>query len=785
MRLVCLRRISTHETLSQLSRWAVAACIYASLISGTAMAATFGTVVPLGGHTSDLALDEARQRVYVANFTANRIDVVSTATRKLVTSYNVGKQPASIALSPDGKYLVITHVTATGLGNDSLTVMDLEANTRRTYAFGSVPLGVAFMLDGKAFLLTTDQFLLFDPATGVSKVLGNVAASVTLPPQDAPCEPRQFIRASLAASGDGNRVWGIADAEGEGCEANESFVLFHYTRGFMGGLSTSYWTASPPEGPRVIATDRTGAFATSGWSLFHNRFFEVAEWINSSGLFEIGGYAIDSARGVVYGQVTKKGFTTPTIPGPINSADGPRLLIADADNLTVRDELKLQEHMSGRAVLDAAGDVMYAVSQSGLMILPVGSLAAQHRLAANQEDVLFRGNWCDRRTMTQDITISNPGGGKTPFTLSSSMPGVLLSATSGVTPARITVGIDTYTFRNNNGTAEGFINVQSDSAINVPPPIRVLVNNKEPDQRGTLFSVPGRLIDLQMDRARNRFYVTRQDKNEVLVFDSTNFRQVGTLRTATTPTNMAITPDNRYLIVGADNAQVANVYDLESMQFLRWIVFPAGHYPRSIAASNRAILAVSRLAGDFEDCSTAVIDHIDVANGFARPLSSLGVWKNCVDPSTALAASPSGAKILGAQPDGTVLLYDAQVDDFVAARKDLDKLEGAYGAVSDEQFVVGGLLFNSSLVPSQVFNGSGLTSGVVVSREMAMRTTAASAGNSGLVEHVNVADTGSSTAARLVEAPILPDATIVGRAFTRTLASTRDNNAYVLLSRSG
>ncbi|HWR51272.1 MAG TPA: hypothetical protein VN428_09205, partial [Bryobacteraceae bacterium] len=160
-------------------------------------------------------------------------------------------------------------------------------------------------------------------------------------------------------------------------------------------------------------------------------------------------------------------------------------------------------------------------------------------------------------------------------------------------------------------------------------------------------------------------------------------------------------------------------------------------------------------------------------------------WKNCVDPSTALAASPSGAKILGAQPDGTVLLYDAQVDDFVAARKDLDKLEGAYGAVSDEQFVVGGLLFNSSLVPSQVFNGSGLTSGVVVSREMAMRTTAASAENSGLVEHVNVADTGSSTAARLVEAPILPDATIVGRAFTRTLASTRDNNAYVLLSRSG
>src|SRR5437899_844221 len=36
-------------------------------------AATFGTIVPIRGHVSDIALDEGRGVVYAANFTANRI----------------------------------------------------------------------------------------------------------------------------------------------------------------------------------------------------------------------------------------------------------------------------------------------------------------------------------------------------------------------------------------------------------------------------------------------------------------------------------------------------------------------------------------------------------------------------------------------------------------------------------------------------------------------------------------------------------------------------------------
>jgi len=60
----------------------------AAALTGAAtpsVAATFGTVVSIGGHASDIALDESRGLLYIANFTANRIEVMSLADRSIRT----------------------------------------------------------------------------------------------------------------------------------------------------------------------------------------------------------------------------------------------------------------------------------------------------------------------------------------------------------------------------------------------------------------------------------------------------------------------------------------------------------------------------------------------------------------------------------------------------------------------------------------------------------------------------------------------------------------------------
>src|ERR1035441_279981 len=72
-------------------------------------AAGFGAVAVIGGHAADIALDEARGVLYIANYTANRIDVLSTADNTVHTSISVAPQPGSLALSPDGQFLLIAH----------------------------------------------------------------------------------------------------------------------------------------------------------------------------------------------------------------------------------------------------------------------------------------------------------------------------------------------------------------------------------------------------------------------------------------------------------------------------------------------------------------------------------------------------------------------------------------------------------------------------------------------------------------------------------------------------
>ena len=71
---------------------------------------TFGSVLAIGGHASDIALDEARGLLYVSNYTTNCIDEVNTANNSLMQcQFNVDPQPGSLALSPDGQYLLIAH----------------------------------------------------------------------------------------------------------------------------------------------------------------------------------------------------------------------------------------------------------------------------------------------------------------------------------------------------------------------------------------------------------------------------------------------------------------------------------------------------------------------------------------------------------------------------------------------------------------------------------------------------------------------------------------------------
>jgi uncharacterized protein (TIGR03437 family) len=735
------------------------AALSAFLLSHAAMAATFGKAVSIGGHASDVALDEPRGVLYIANFTANRIEVMSLATQAIQTSINVMAQPSSISVSADGHWLLVAHygdIAAPGSPNNGLTLIDLSNNyAKQTFLLPDPPLGLAFGSDNHALVITTKNFLIFDPAVGATQVLISIPdqAAKTIP-QPAQSFPPNIVAASVGASANGNWIYGFGDT-----------LVFRY---FVPSrtLSSFLYTASPPLGPRAVSVAQDGTYAAMGWIMTDMQGRWTSEFPNPLGTLNVGGHAVDSTRGLVYSEVQQK------------LTDPPVLTVRDADNLTLRERLQLPEHLAGRAVLSSDLNTMYASSDSGVLVLPVGNLNQSPRLTASVEDLVFRGNFCDRTLATQTFILSDPGGAKVPFSITSSNAAVSVSPKTGTTPAVITVRVDPNAFSDQKGTAATQLSFTSTGAVNLPNPVRVLVNSREPNQRGTIIDIPGTLVDMISHPAKDEFYVLRQDLNQVLVFNGSNNTLKTTLRTCTKPMSMTITWDRTKLLVGCDNSHVISVFDLDTLQPLAPVNAPRS-YVQSIASSAKATLAVMRDGGGEEP----QVHSIDLKTGTTSKYTRLGVYENKLLLNTVMAPAANGASIMLASKDGSVMLYDATVDSFTISRKDFSSLAGAYAASAYGQYVIGNMIFDSSLVQTATIQPTnGLSSGFVFVDQNGLFMSTPNSSSPGVLARVNTADGTGVLPTGVVEAPLLGS---VVQEFTRTLTMLASRTEIVALTTSG
>jgi uncharacterized protein (TIGR03437 family) len=585
-------------------------------------------------------------------------------------------------------------------------------------------------------------------------------------------------------SGDGN----VVDALVLAGTSNPTFVRYTAWSGSndptdpTGKVGLGCLSTSPALGPAAVSVDKTGANQLFGWALTDAKLHLLAQFPGTLGKSSVGGHAFDWLNGLIYAQVPVNGQT---------ATSKPLLQIVDSDNLTVREVLQLRENLSGKALLH--GNNMYSISESGITVMPVRALSTVHRLQIGQEDLLFPGSACSGGLITQSLDIVDPSGGATDFTLSTTTPGVKFSASSGTTPARIQVIVDSAAFQSQKGTTVATVRISSTLAVNVPAPVRLLINTRDPDQQGTLYDLPGTIVDVIADPIQNRFYALRQDKNQVVVFDGATFSQIGSLRTGNTPVQMAIVSDpsqGQILLVTNDNSQLINVYDLKTLQPLSR-VFTPGYYPRAIApTSYNKILAVARTV---KDASIAVITLPDLS--FSVPASIKIYINGGVDPASVLAASPSGRFVFNPRSDGNVALWDSEAAAFISSRKDLPALSGAYAALSEDYFVAGNQVFNSAMVQvGQIDALGGATSGATFIDGAGLLSLAPTGGLNGVLERFSVDQLGTVSPVRTAETPLIPAALQAGPvgeagkttlAFTRTLAALADGQNMIQLSTSG
>src|SRR5206468_5563005 len=97
-----------------------------------------GAIVPMAGVGVDMQMDSARQRLYIANYTRDQIEVFSLASQTFLPPIRVGNRPLSMAIVDP-----FTMVVANS-GAENLSVVDLEAMQEvEQISMGPVPLNAA------------------------------------------------------------------------------------------------------------------------------------------------------------------------------------------------------------------------------------------------------------------------------------------------------------------------------------------------------------------------------------------------------------------------------------------------------------------------------------------------------------------------------------------------------------------------------------------------------------------------------------------------------------------
>ena len=700
------------------------------LLAGAAFAATFGTVVPLTGGASDLALDEARGRIYLVNTNRNEIDIYAIAQRRFLAPITVDSTPLSAAMSRDGKFLYITCNTAA-----SLNVINLDTSTRvGRVSLPDKPEGVAVGNDnrvlistsGTGFLGLQNVLLIYNPGDG--SVLNVVVTPA--PPQNpilpAPSNrPALALRSQLRATPDGALIIGVNIAT-----ATTQSVFVYETASSVVLRSRRVTNIS-----NVLAVSPDGSTFMAGLTLFDTSTLNVIAQENLAN----SSYPISTANTANFNTQANQGGSifspsgdtiysafniTPTANPPAR-ANVSQFLFNDSQNLLISEALQLPENLAGKMAITADGGTVYALSDSGFLQIPLSQLSGSPLVAVDSTIQLMTNDQCGVMAgqTTKRVTISNAGKGRLTATAS------LIQATTGpaqlgggggggiiiiifggpgggtaigggfgptsgsnmatapavrTTPTSDGAQFD-FTFNNSLkstiGTASPLHDylIQSPEAVNLPPRVRILQNSRNSEARGTIVPIPvgvsanQGLQDLYFDSARGRIYIANAGMNRIEIYDTKQQKMLDPVKVGQLPQSMAVTPDGGTMYVANGGGENISIIDVASMKKVGNVVFPATPFDATVTLVTPTMIAATERGALFLMNNGTLWSIIGKQAVPRRPSSVLpstaaGAQTPLTAPYT-LAASPAGEYVIVSSGNGSVYLYDALIDDFVQARQ--------------------------------------------------------------------------------------------------------------------
>ncbi len=677
--------------------------------------ATFGARIPAPGNLLDIVLDEGRQRLYLVNYANNQVEIYSLAEQRFLAPIPVGVQPISAAMSADGLFLYVTN-----FGNSTLSVIDLSlGGVAQTVTLVAAPEGVAVGFDGRVLITTLgtaavqgvaqNTLLLFDQRqTGVAQL-----TAVPVPPA-APQNPalgnfiagRPFLnfRGRLQPTHDGRFIIGMNTPAGNSTNvfvfevASGTVLRARLTPGLSTIMSVSPDGSRFMAGLRLFETSTLSVLATTSAA---NSPFQIP--FNFNVQQNVGGSVFSPDGLTLYSAFNVQPFALPQ-PRP-NSA---LLLVSSPKNLGMRLGLRLPENILGRMVATSDGQTVYAISESGLLMLPVGKIYDHPLLMPETTAVRLSINPCDRGLVTSEVKILNAGRGRLTFTFVQPGQGLLAQAVSGLAPSSIRLSLNPRVTNRLPGTTTFNLTLQSNEAINIPPQIRIYQNFQTAGQVGETWpveiSLSGAegLVDTQVDSRRGRLYLANSGLNRIEVFDYRNRKWLPPIEVGQLPRSMAMTSDGSLLYVANFGGEWISIVDLDTRQEVGKVDFPAVPFnfnqnpitPRSIAMG---------IFGPQFVGSNGSLWSVRGATAVMRPVSPVIGTATVTSPAN-MVSTPGNEAIILMNNNGVAYRYDSISDTFVSSQTVMSApIDSYYGLLAagpeGRYFIANRAILNSTLVP--------------------------------------------------------------------------------------
>lgn len=712
-----------------------------------APAVNFGTLVPIVGQFSDLAYDERRDVVYLANYALNRVDVYSVAQRRIVNSINTGPQPDSLTLSTDRQTLWVASQQASAL---------YAINLNTSAPAGEYPLrvrpdAITMGSDGKVLVYGSSGLMRFDPVANELTQLVITPPAVRAPgtvPAQSPLP--QGFRAALAASQDGRVIVGIG-VDGTGNAPPMRLFVYEVASGTVlrsrdvSGLSSILSIA--PDGSRFMAgpflfdTNTLTILGRTGYLPSNNVQLTGGSVFSADGSYVFASFATQTPVHPL--NTNQPAFSGTTVQGGTSATRGV-LQVLNGWNLTPQLGLRLPESPTSIIIRSRDGQNLFALSASGLLVIPVGQLDRSPILDVDTTSVVLTADVCGRSVVTAAVQVRNAGTGRATFSAvasGASNAALTIRQTSSVAPATLQITFDSRRANLNAlGTGQYSIVLSSPEAVNVEPAIVVNLNFRDVDQRGSIVPIEGLGTDMLLDEARQRLYIANFLRDRVDVFSLAERRFLAPIAVGSQPMSMAQV-NATTLVVANSGAEFISVVDLEAMQEMDRIMMApvplnaTPQFPRSIAVSSSAILFTTMAIGQPGQApGNGNVWQLSLATRNAFPRRNLGEnVTNSINGRNLLIAPANGSAIVLADASGTLRYYDPSADAFAITRAGvISGYRGTAAAAADgSYYVIDNTVFNSvltqrgSLAATGVSAAQAVALGVATAGNVALRVQAA------------------------------------------------------------